>query len=142
MSPLQVQYYFPSALLLLTVLQVSLLYFFVSLLVAGFYVDVNSIPAWFRWLQYTTPVRYFYDALAVNEFKGSEDFSAATTSYDEILEYQGISVNSKVSGDEILDNLDLVFESVWPNMALLALIALFMRVFAFFVLDYTTRLKT
>lgn len=34
---------------------------------AGFFVNLSSIPAVLRWLQYVAPLKYCLEALAVNE---------------------------------------------------------------------------
>jgi hypothetical protein len=39
----------------------------VSLLVGGFFANVDSIPAWIRWLHYLSPFFYGYSALVTNE---------------------------------------------------------------------------
>lgn len=37
---------------------------------AGFFVNLGSIPAVLRWLQYIAPLKYCLEALAVNEVSG------------------------------------------------------------------------
>ena len=120
-----------------------MMYFFISMLVAGFYVNVDSIPVWFRWLQYTTPVRYLYDALLVNEFKDTdEEFSAPSNSFETELEQMGFPIDDEISGNEVLDSQNLVFESVWINVAVLLAFAVGFRFVAYFILKRSTRLKT
>jgi hypothetical protein len=37
---------------------------------SGFFVNTNSIPPYFTWIQYLSPMRYGFIALAKNEFTG------------------------------------------------------------------------
>jgi len=35
-----------------------------SILFGGFFVNLNTVPGWLRWIQWTSPVRYGMEALA------------------------------------------------------------------------------
>jgi hypothetical protein len=37
---------------------------------SGFFVNTNSIPPYFTWIQYLSPMRYGFIALSTNEFTG------------------------------------------------------------------------
>jgi hypothetical protein len=37
---------------------------------SGFFINIDSIPVWFSWIQYLSPMRYGFVALAQNELDG------------------------------------------------------------------------
>jgi hypothetical protein len=37
---------------------------------SGFFINIDSIPVWFSWIQYLSPMRYGFVALAQNELSG------------------------------------------------------------------------
>lgn len=44
----------------------------IRVLTAGFYVSIDQIPSWIRWLQYLSFFKYAYDALIITEFTDAE----------------------------------------------------------------------
>jgi ABC-type multidrug transport system permease subunit len=40
------------------------------MILGGFMTNSGTVPAWFGWLQYISPVRYGFEALQQNEFSG------------------------------------------------------------------------
>eukprot|EP00123_Amoebidium_parasiticum_P014061 comp22305_c0_seq1/m.33111 comp22305_c0_seq1/g.33111 ORF comp22305_c0_seq1/g.33111 comp22305_c0_seq1/m.33111 type:complete len:668 (-) comp22305_c0_seq1:89-2092(-) len=40
------------------------------MLFSGFYVQSNSVPVYFTWIQWLSPIKYSFQALALNEFDG------------------------------------------------------------------------
>ena len=40
------------------------------ILFSGLFINTNSIPAYFTWIQYLSPIRYMYQEVYKNEFKG------------------------------------------------------------------------
>lgn len=45
-------------------------YFVFTMLLGGFYINNDSMPDWLAWAKYLSPVRYIFNILIINEFKG------------------------------------------------------------------------
>ena len=39
------------------------------MILGGFFANSDGVPHWIRWAQYVSPIRYLFEALAINEFK-------------------------------------------------------------------------
>jgi len=99
----------------------GLLYFFMSGIMGGFFVRPSRVPVFIRWLQYTTPLRYIFDATIVNEF----DDDSITYNVD----------GKEVKSSELLDSLfELVFHNVWHSLLVIWAFAIGFRIFALIVL--------
>ena len=70
------------------------------MLLAGFFVDLSTIPTWFSWLQYLSPFKYGFEMLVVNEFSGLPiDCEPSVpicpiSSGDDVLTYFGLTVRN------------------------------------------------
>ena len=70
------------------------------MLLAGFFVDLSTIPTWFSWLQYLSPFKYGFEMLVVNEFTGLPiDCEPSVpicpiSSGDDVLTYFGLTVRN------------------------------------------------
>jgi len=46
---------------------------------AGYFVNLNDVYVWLRWIQYISPVRYSTEALIRNEFEGNNKYGDVVT---------------------------------------------------------------
>ncbi|KAJ1961547.1 hypothetical protein GGI12_003187 [Dipsacomyces acuminosporus] len=88
-----------------TILAVVPAIFLPFLLFGGLLVNTGNSTVWLRWLQWLSPIKYGYSALAINQFKG-------------------YVVNGVPIGDRYLDVIQLGPFSVGVNIAFVAGIAL------------------
>ncbi|GJP76866.1 hypothetical protein CLOP_g7316 [Closterium sp. NIES-67] len=64
----------------------------VLMLFGGFYVNLDSIPVWIRWVRYLSPIQWGFVGLAVNQFSGlTFSCSPACPSGDQILQNLSIA---------------------------------------------------
>eukprot|EP01103_Thecamoeba_quadrilineata_P003106 TRINITY_DN12927_c0_g1_i1.p1 TRINITY_DN12927_c0_g1~~TRINITY_DN12927_c0_g1_i1.p1 ORF type:complete len:664 (+),score=111.53 TRINITY_DN12927_c0_g1_i1:83-1993(+) len=106
---------------------ISLVYFFIAMLIAGFYVTIDSMPDWFSWLQYTVPLKYAYDAVLVNEFDGAKFHTT----------YLGQPFD--VEGSDYIDSRDPILTQIWANALIVIGFTLLFRILAYMALRFTTR---
>jgi len=105
----------------------ALVYTLITLLLGGFYVNLVLVPSWFSWLQYISPVRYAFDALLINQFRG-----------DGFYYYQPPSTTPPIDGREYLHTRQLIFHSEWADVGMLLLLIVVCRVVAYVILRWQT----
>ncbi|KEP65580.1 UNVERIFIED_CONTAM: ATP-binding cassette G family transporter ABCG107 [Hammondia hammondi] len=93
----------------------------IFLLVTGYYIRADDIPAVIRWLKYLSPIHYSYVALALNQFPPDEKWGDSSNK-DFLESYGGIT------------KTDLGF-----YIGMLALLGCICRVLSFFCLKYMHR---
>ena len=84
------------------------------ILFSGLFINTSSIPAYFTWIQYLSPIRYIYQEVYKNEFKG--------------LKYKEIPL------DYAIDQMDFYKISTALAMCLLSLITVVLFAFCYLVL--------
>ncbi|CAI7855355.1 unnamed protein product, partial [Closterium sp. NIES-53] len=63
----------------------------VLMLFGGFYVNIDSIPVWIRWVRYISPIQWGFVGLAVNQFEGLTFSCADCPTGDQILHQLSIA---------------------------------------------------
>lgn len=99
-------------------LALSILFILPVMIFGGLFLNVNTVPAFLRWLQWISPMKYAYTALLMNQYEGWD--APGAQAY-----YQGIGVSNGFS--------------MWGNIILLALIFLAGLVLAFLALARNVR---
>ena len=84
------------------------------ILFSGLFINSSSIPAYFTWIQYLSPIRYIYQEVYKNEFKG--------------LKYKEIPL------DNAIDQMNFYKVSTELAMCLLSLITVVLFVLGYLVL--------
>ena len=84
------------------------------ILFSGLFINTSSIPAYFTWIQYLSPIRYIYQEVYKNEFKG--------------LKYKEIPL------DYAIDQMDFYKVSTALAMCLLSLITVVLFALCYLVL--------
>jgi len=103
--------------------------FFLFTITGGFFINLADVPQWIRWTKYTSLIKYWSDAILVNEF---DDDSHVFKSGGHIT-----------TGKEFLDDQELIFGfRVWPGMLLLVGSYICAQVLAYFLLRWHTRKNT
>jgi hypothetical protein len=96
-------------------------------LFCGYFVDSHSIPRGWKWMNTVSTMKYPYEGLLMNEFRGHRIFSTVPT----------------LNGDAILDNLaiSLVEDRKWWMVLYLLGWAVFYRVLFYLVLRFGSKNK-
>ena len=82
------------------------------MLLAGFFVDLSTLPTWFSWLAYLSPFKYGFEMLSVNEFAGLP------------IECAGTPACPVENGDQVLEYLGLSYENVWNSIVMLLVLTI------------------
>ncbi len=99
----------------------------IFLLFGGNLLPLSSIPPWFIWLHWISPITYTYSALAQNEFRGLQ----FTCTADSQQCYR--------SGEDVLNQYDLARFTIAENAGFLAAIAAVFLVIAYLLLRFLGR---
>ncbi len=100
-----------------------------QLMLAGFYINISSIPVWLRWLHNLSIIQWAFGAFMVNEFSGRTFDCDDPTS----------SVQCETTGEEVIDRMSFGDHAVWEDILyLFALTAAFHGV-AFWILSGGTK---
>lgn len=94
------------------------------LIFSGFFVNSSTIPPYFNWIQYISPMHYGFVALAKNEFEGLEVH--CTPDQDCAPGFDGYKVITNMGFDDkgsIAQNAGILFALV-PSLLMLAYLAL------------------
>eukprot|EP01097_Dermamoeba_algensis_P001505 TRINITY_DN1565_c0_g1_i2.p1 TRINITY_DN1565_c0_g1~~TRINITY_DN1565_c0_g1_i2.p1 ORF type:complete len:647 (-),score=131.01 TRINITY_DN1565_c0_g1_i2:142-1992(-) len=95
----------------------------ILVLFSGFFVNIDQIPVWLRWLTYVSPLRWSLDALLQNEFNGVVlvcDTSSNATCYS--------------TGESLLDAYNMGKLEVWLDIVIMIAYYLFFRLLGYFFL--------
>mmetsp|Transcript_2494 Transcript_2494/g.5221 ORF Transcript_2494/g.5221 Transcript_2494/m.5221 type:complete len:152 (-) Transcript_2494:231-686(-) len=98
----------------------------VVLFCAGLFIQLDSIPVYFRWIQYLSLWRYGFEALAINEFTGL-NFTCTANETVYVPCATGTCPRCPIpNGESVLIQLGFDGNSFWVQIAvILALFGLF-----------------
>lgn len=112
-----------------------LFFFFAMTITGGFFIAISDIPTWINWTKYLSLLKYWADAVVVNEFDDDSHTFKVKNPYKGQPPY--------ITGDEILKNEHLIFgHKIWPAALILLgsyIAALFL---SYILLRFHTRRKT
>ena len=89
------------------------------ILFSGLFINSSSIPVYFTWIQYLSPIRYIYQEVYKNEFKG--------------LKYKNIPL------DNSIEQMNFNKLSTALTMSLLSLITIILFIFCYLVLFFSIK---
>ena len=89
------------------------------ILFSGLFINSSSIPVYFTWIQYLSPIRYIYQEVYKNEFKG--------------LKYKNIPL------DNSIEQMNFNKLSTALAMSLLSLITIILFIFCYLVLFFSIK---
>jgi len=96
------------------------------MLMSGFYLTDDRIPAWISWLKYLSFMRFGFFALVAAQFPSDGTFGVVDT--------EGYFNNST-----LLINLGLQNADLWADTAVVVALGLGYRIIAFVLLKFTNR---
>ncbi|XBH69932.1 ABC transporter G family member STR [Aegilops tauschii subsp. strangulata] len=119
-------------------------------LTCGFFLKRNKIPIYWRWLHYISAIKYPFEALLVNEFKGSHCYTGTFNQLSpgplgEIKE-SGLhdQLNPNITtcpliGQDVLTSMDITMDSIWVDVAILLAWGVLYRLFFYVVLRFYSK---
>ncbi|XP_065849211.1 ABC transporter G family member STR-like [Euphorbia lathyris] len=118
-------------------------------LTCGFFLKRTKIPIYWRWLHYISAIKYPFEAMLSNEFKGTKCY---TGSFGELSpgplgEFEHSKVyNSSVDfatcplvGEDILHTMDIDMDNLWYDVGILLAWGVLYRLFFYLVLRFYSK---
>lgn len=115
-------------------------------LTCGFFLKRTQIPPYWRWLHYLSAIKYPFEALLTNEFKGDHcyfgsqaDLSPGPLGEITFSHRHTANVTCPLIGDDVLSTMGLQFESIWADIAILLAWGVLYRIFFYMVLRFYSK---
>ncbi|KAF5469194.1 hypothetical protein F2P56_013286 [Juglans regia] len=124
-------------------------------LTCGFFLKQSQIPIYWRWLHFISAIKYPFEALLTNEFKGKrcynglpEDLSPGPLGNVKISPLHKRSIengellpreNCTLIGEDVLFSMDITKENIWYDIAILLAWGVLYRFFFYLVLRFYSK---
>uniref|UniRef100_K3YMS2 ABC transporter domain-containing protein n=2 Tax=Setaria italica TaxID=4555 RepID=K3YMS2_SETIT len=119
-------------------------------LTCGFFLKRTNIPIAWRWLHYISAIKYPFEALLVNEFKGSRCYVGTQNELSPGPLGQikpsdlHISLNLNLTtcpliGQDVLSTMDITIDNIWIDVAILLAWGVLYRLFFYVVLRFYSK---
>lgn len=119
-------------------------------LTCGFFLKASQIPKFWIWLHYMSAIKYPFEALLVNEFKGSNCYSGSFAELSpgplgelKISELHNTSLNlpsnCNLIGEDILFTMGIKLENIWYDILILLAWGVLYRFFFYLVLRFYSK---
>jgi len=111
------------------------------MLFGGFYININSIPVWLRWLQYLSLYKWGFQALATNEFHDTT-YHCNPSEYvsDTLPNGETVTACPITNGNDVLTGMGYSYpDDYWIAVGVIAAIFVGLRIIAFIGLHLQTR---
>ncbi|KAA8542847.1 hypothetical protein F0562_023999 [Nyssa sinensis] len=118
-------------------------------LTCGFFLKRTQIPIYWRWLHYISAIKYPFEALLTNEFKGNgtcynglaSDLAPGPLGKVELsqLHKNNLKPNCTLIGEDILTTMDIQIENIWYDIAILLAWGVLYRLFFYVVLRFYSK---
>ncbi|XP_027120796.2 ABC transporter G family member STR-like [Coffea arabica] len=119
-------------------------------LTCGFFLKASQIPKYWIWLHYISAIKYPFEALLINEFKGNEhcytgeptELSPGPLGEVKISKLHNTSLasqNCTLIGEDILFTMGIDLENIWYNIAILLAWGVLYRFFFYLVLRFYSK---
>lgn len=117
----------------------------------GFFLKRSQIPSYWKWLHYISAIKYPFEALLTNEFKGlrcyngeSKDLTSGPLGGLKISELHNTSLsqlpqNCTLIGKDILFTMDIQDKSIWYDIMVLLAWGVLYRLFFYVVLRFYSK---
>ncbi|XP_049378011.1 ABC transporter G family member STR [Solanum stenotomum] len=119
-------------------------------LTCGFFLKRTQIPLVWRWLHYISAIKYPFEALLINEFKGTKncyngdlaDLSPGPLGDVKISQLHKDSIasqNCTLIGEDVLFSMDITKENIWLDIVILLAWGVLYRLFFYLVLRFYSK---
>ncbi|KAG2664736.1 hypothetical protein I3760_16G097400 [Carya illinoinensis] len=119
-------------------------------LTCGVFLKQSQIPLYWRWLHYISAIKYPFEALLTNEFKGDhcyngrpQDLSPGplgsvrdSTLHEHLFAQGKLGNNCTLIGEDFLFSMDITKGSIWYDIAILLAWGVLYRFFFYLVLRF------
>ncbi|GMN74937.1 hypothetical protein TIFTF001_054487 [Ficus carica] len=118
-------------------------------LTCGFFLKRSQIPIYWRWLNYVSAIKYPFEAMLTNEFKGQRcytgdprDLSPGALGDLRISALHNNTISLRqcpLIGEDILFTMDITEESIWHDVAILLAWGVLYRLLFYVVLRFYSK---
>lgn len=119
-------------------------------LTCGFFLKRTQIPVYWRWLHYISAIKYPFESLLINEFKGKRCYSGNPSDLSpgpmgdvRFSKLHNTSTDLKpdclLIGEDVLFSMDINMESIWYDVAILLAWGFLYRLFFYVVLRFYSK---
>ncbi|CAL1356877.1 unnamed protein product [Linum trigynum] len=122
-------------------------------LTCGFFLKRTKIPIWWRWLHYISAIKYPFEAMLTNEFRGercyngtSSDLSPGPLGEPKFSDlHAGLIAGGKAEGlcpligEDVLSSMDITMDNLWYDVAILLAWGVLYRLFLYVVLRFYSK---
>ncbi|KAF0915621.1 hypothetical protein E2562_037474 [Oryza meyeriana var. granulata] len=119
-------------------------------LTCGFFLKRTLIPAGWRWLHYISAIKYPFEALLLNEFKGGRCYAGerAELSPGPLGGFKASSLRQELHvndtacpliGQDVLSTLDITIDNIWVDVAILLAWGVLYRLVFYLVLRFYSK---
>ncbi|KAI3976512.1 hypothetical protein MKX01_008370 [Papaver californicum] len=118
-------------------------------LTCGFFLKRSQIPIFWRWLHYISAIKYPFEAMLTNEFKGNKCYNGnygelspgplGNVTFSKLHNTTDPSHSCLLFGEDILSSMDIQMESIWYDVAILLAWGVLYRLFFYVVLRFYSK---
>ncbi|PVH36663.1 hypothetical protein PAHAL_6G133900 [Panicum hallii] len=121
-------------------------------LTCGFFLKRTKIPIAWRWLHYISAIKYPFEALLVNEFKGSRCYVGTQNELSPgplgqikpsdlhiSLNLNSTSTTCPLIGQDVLSTMDITIDNIWIDVGILLAWGVLYRLFFYVVLRFYSK---
>ncbi|KAK3121220.1 hypothetical protein QOZ80_8BG0648540 [Eleusine coracana subsp. coracana] len=119
-------------------------------LTCGFFLKHTKIPVAWSWLHYISAIKYPFEALLVNEFKGSRCYVGAPNelSPGPLGDIKPSDLHNRLQlnpttcpliGQDVLSTMDITIDNIWVDVAILLAWGVLYRLFFYVVLRFYSK---
>ncbi|CAN1844535.1 ABC transporter G family member STR [Linum perenne] len=122
-------------------------------LTCGFFLKRTKIPIWWRWLHYISAIKYPFEAMLTNEFKGercyngtSSDLSPGPLGDVKLSDLHARLIGERkpeglcpLIGEDVISSMDITIDNLWYDIAILLAWGVLYRLFLYVVLRFYSK---
>ncbi|XP_026383817.1 ABC transporter G family member 17-like [Papaver somniferum] len=118
-------------------------------LTCGFFLKRTQIPLVWRWLHYISAIKYPFEAMLTNEFKGNKCYNGnygelspgplGNVTFSELHNTVDPSHSCLLFGEDVLSSMDIQMESIWYDIAILLAWGVLYRLLFYVVLRFYSK---
>lgn len=116
-------------------------------LTCGFFLKRSKIPIYWRWLHYISAIKYPFEALLINEFKGDacyageySDLSPGPLGDIKVSElHRSLNTSCALIGEDVLSSMDIQVTSILVDVVILLAWGVLYRFFFYLVLRFYSK---
>ncbi|KAM0980206.1 hypothetical protein ACFX2J_015791 [Malus domestica] len=119
-------------------------------LTCGFFLKRNQIPLYWRWVHYISAIKYPFEAMLTNEFKGIRCYNGTAADLTPgplgdikishlHLTSPLVSKNCVLIGQDVISSMDIKTDNIWYNVGILLAWGVLYRILFYVVLRFYSK---